>query len=122
MHPVRAAVIAPNDEQRSLQSIRGLLESNFNGDPFQRVIYSESHDEVANGQARVPSEIDTKDSDNWFAQNRSTLAAALAFTAPGIPMLFQGQEFWKTAGSKIQSPWTGTSRKSLAAWCECTGT
>ena len=57
------------------------------------MIYSESHDEVANGQARVPSEIDTKDSDNWFAQKRSTLAAALVFTAPGIPMLFQGQEF-----------------------------
>ena len=57
------------------------------------MIYSESHDEVANGQARVPSEIDTKNSDNCFAQKRSTLAAALAFTAPGIPMLFQGQEF-----------------------------
>jgi 1,4-alpha-glucan branching enzyme len=93
VHPVREAVIAMNDEQRSLDSIRGLLESCFNGDPYQRVIYSESHDEVANGQARVPSEIDTKNSDNWFAQKRSTLAAALAFTAPGIPMLFQGQEF-----------------------------
>ena len=57
------------------------------------MIYSESHDEVANGKSRVPTEIDTKDSDNWFAQKRSTLAAALVFTAPGIPMLFQGQEF-----------------------------
>jgi 1,4-alpha-glucan branching enzyme len=60
---------------------------------FQRVIYSESHDEVANGKSRVPSEIDPKDPKGWFAQKRSTLAAALVFTAPGIPMIFQGQEF-----------------------------
>ena len=30
---------------------------------------------------------------HWAAQKRSTLGAALMFTAPGIPMLFQGQEF-----------------------------
>jgi 1,4-alpha-glucan branching enzyme len=41
----------------------------------------------------VASEIDPKNPDSWFAKKRSTLAAALVFTAPGIPMLFQGQEF-----------------------------
>ena len=93
VHPMRAAVITPNDEQRSLDSVRGALEGRYNGDPFQRVIYSESHDEVANGKARVASEIDPHDPDSWFAQKRTTLAAALVLTAPGIPMLFQGQEF-----------------------------
>ena len=93
VHPIRAAVITPNDENRSLDSIHGALGANYNGDPFQRVIYSESHDEVANGKSRIPSEIDAQDSDNWFAQKRSTLAAALVLTSPGIPMLFQGQEF-----------------------------
>jgi len=78
---------------RSLDSVRGAIEGRFNGDPFQRVIYSESHDEVANGKARVASEIDPHDPDSWFAQKRTTLAAALVLTAPGIPMLFQGQEF-----------------------------
>jgi 1,4-alpha-glucan branching enzyme len=48
---------------------------------------------VANGKARVASEIDPHDPDSWFAQKRTTLAAALVLTAPGIPMLFQGQEF-----------------------------
>ncbi len=45
--------------------------------------------------ARLASstEIEPGRSDGWFAQKRSTLAAALVFTAPGIPMLFQGQEF-----------------------------
>jgi 1,4-alpha-glucan branching enzyme len=93
VHPVRAAVIASQDEDRSLDSVRGAIEGRYNGDPFQRVIYSESHDEVANGKSRVASEIDPHDPDSWFAQKRATLAAALVLTAPGIPMLFQGQEF-----------------------------
>ena len=93
VHPIRAAVITSNDEQRSLDSVRMALEGRYNGNPFQRVIYSESHDEVANGKSRVASEIDPKNPDSWAAQKRTTLAAALMFTAPGIPMLFQGQEF-----------------------------
>ena len=93
VHPIRAAVITPNDEYRSLDSVRGAIGANYNGDPFQRVIYSESHDEVANGKSRVASEIDPQHPDSWFAQKRSTVAAALVLTAPGIPMLFQGQEF-----------------------------
>ncbi len=93
VHPIRAAVITPNDENRSLDSVRQALEGRYNGDPFQRVVYSESHDEIANGQSRVASEIDPDDPASWFAQKRTTLAAALVLTAPGIPMLFQGQEF-----------------------------
>ena len=69
------------------------IATKYNDDAFQRVIYSESHDEVANGKARVPYEINRDDATGWHSQKRSTLAAALVFTAPGIPMLFQGQEF-----------------------------
>ncbi len=93
VHPIRAAVITPNDDQRSLESIRRAIDGGYNGDPFQRVLYSESHDEVANGQARVASEIDPHNPESWFAQKRTTLAAAIVLTSPGIPMLFQGQEF-----------------------------
>lgn len=93
VHPVRAAVIVANDSQRSLDSLRLALEGRYNGDPFQRVVFSESHDEVANGKARISSEIDPKNPNSWFSQKRTTLAAALVLTAPGIPMLFQGQEF-----------------------------
>lgn len=93
VHPVRAAVITPDDAQRSLDSVRLAIEGRYNGDPFQRVIYSESHDEIANGKARVSSEINPSNPECWAAQKRTTLAAALLFTSPGIPMLFQGQEF-----------------------------
>ncbi|MGL4552998.1 MAG: alpha-amylase family glycosyl hydrolase, partial [Gemmataceae bacterium] len=93
VHPVREAVITQEDEHRSMNAIADVIRFNYNGDPFRRVIYSESHDEVANGKARVPQEINPHDPKGYYAQKRSTLAAALVATAPGIPMLFQGQEF-----------------------------
>lgn len=93
VHPIRQAVITSEDEQRSLSAIRDALCYRYNDDAFDRVIYSESHDEVASGKARVPQEVNPKDPKGWYSQKRSTLAAAMVFTAPGIPMLFQGQEF-----------------------------
>lgn len=93
VHPIRATVIAADDTQRSMAALAELISRKYNAAAFQRVIYSESHDEVANGKARVPQEISPDDPTGFFAQKRSTLAAALVFTAPGVPMLFQGQEF-----------------------------
>lgn len=93
VHPIRQAVTAPTDEQRSIAAIRDAIQYRYNDDAFERVIYSESHDAVANGSARVPEEINPDDPKGWYARKRSTLAAAMVFTAPGIPMLFQGQEF-----------------------------
>jgi 1,4-alpha-glucan branching enzyme len=93
VHPIRQAVTAPTDEQRSIAAIRDAIQYRYNDDAFERVIYSESHDEVANGKSRVPEEINPDDPKGWYARKRSTLAAAMVFTAPGIPMLFQGQEF-----------------------------
>ena len=93
VHPVRSVAVAVADESRSMNALAQAIVQRFNEDPFQRVIYSESHDEVANGKARVPQEIDAENSESWFARKRSTLAAAIVFTSPGIPMIFQGQEF-----------------------------
>jgi 1,4-alpha-glucan branching enzyme len=93
VHPIRQAVITPLDESRSLAAIRDAICYRYNDDAFDRVIYSESHDEVANGKERVPQEISPDDPKGWYARKRSTLAAAMVFTAPGIPLLFQGQEF-----------------------------
>ncbi|MHB1318540.1 MAG: alpha-amylase family glycosyl hydrolase, partial [Anaerolineae bacterium] len=93
VHPIRQVVAAPDDGQRSLSAIGDALSFQYNGDAFERVVYSESHDEVASGKARLPQEVDAQDPKSWYAQKRSTLAAAMVLTAPGIPMLFQGQEF-----------------------------
>lgn len=93
VHPVRANLITPNDQDRNMFAIRDALEYRYNGDAFGRMIYTESHDEVANGHSRLPEEIWPGNADSWYSKKRSTLGAALVLTAPGIPMLFQGQEF-----------------------------
>lgn len=92
-HTMRAVVIPPEDDSRDMERVRSALERRFDIDVFNRVVYTESHDEVANGKARIPEEIWPGNVNNWFSKKRSALGAALALTAPGIPMLFQGQEF-----------------------------
>jgi 1,4-alpha-glucan branching enzyme len=92
VHPVREALIHPSDEARSIPDVaKAVVHSYHNA--FDRVIYTESHDEVANGKARVTSEVRGDNPSGWDAQKRATLGAALVLTAPGMPMLFQGQEF-----------------------------
>ncbi|MFO7678625.1 MAG: alpha-amylase family glycosyl hydrolase [Chloroflexota bacterium] len=93
VHPIRHAVITAVDEDRDITAVSQALTTQYNGDPWSRVIYTESHDEVANGKARVPEEIANGDANSYFAKKRATLGAALVFTATGIPMIFQGQEF-----------------------------
>jgi 1,4-alpha-glucan branching enzyme len=93
VHPVREALIAIDDANRSMDAICGAINHKYNHDVFERVIYTESHDEVANGKKRVVSEIDESEDPNRYAVKRSLLGACLMMTAPGIPMLFQGQEF-----------------------------
>ena len=93
VHPVRRAMIEIDDTHRSMASVRDAICHKYNIDVFQRVIYTESHDEVANGKQRVVSEIDPSEKPGRYAKKRSTLGASLVLTAPGIPMLLQGQEF-----------------------------
>ena len=93
VHPVRQAVTVPEDEKRSMTDVARAITQHFNTDVFERVIYSESHDEVANGHQRVTSEVQPEDPQAWYARKRSTLAAGIVLTSPGLPMLFQGQEF-----------------------------
>ena len=93
VHPVRAAVITPNDADRNMWSVRDAIAYSYNGDAFQRVVFTESHDEVANGKSRVPEEIWPGNADSYFSKKRSMLGAAVMFGSPGVPMLFQGQEF-----------------------------
>jgi 1,4-alpha-glucan branching enzyme len=90
---VRQALVAVDDAARNLLALRDVLLHRFDSDAFARVIYTESHDEVANGKARVPEELAPNHAADWIAKKRSTLGAALVFTAPGVPMIFQGQEF-----------------------------
>lgn len=93
IHPIRDEIIKMNDDDRNMDVIAQVLTHKYNHDVFERVIYTESHDEVSNGKARVVQEIaGQEDVNTWFAKKRSTLGAALMLTAPGTPMIFQGQD------------------------------
>lgn len=108
VHPIRDAIIVGDDSLRDMWAVRDALCHRYDGDAARRVIYTESHDEVANGHARVPEEIWPGNAGSWFSRKRSTHGAALVFTAPGIPMIFQGQEFLEDKYFKDTVPldWT----------------
>ncbi|WP_243900210.1 alpha-amylase family glycosyl hydrolase [Hymenobacter defluvii] len=91
VYPIRHAITAYSDEERDMHAVAAAITKVYNGDAFQRVIYTESHDEVANGKSRVTEEIMPGNAHTWFPKKRATLGAALVFTSPGIPMVFQGQ-------------------------------
>jgi 1,4-alpha-glucan branching enzyme len=93
VHPIRQAIIVSDDAARDMNVVRDAILYRYGADAFARVVYTESHDEDANGHERVPEEIWPGNAGSWFSKKRSTLGAALVFTSPGIPMIFQGQEF-----------------------------
>lgn len=76
-----------------LTGITSQLTRRFNGDAFQRVVFVDSHDSAANGGARFNEVLAPGKADNVFTRQQSVIAAAIVMTAPGIPMIFQGQEF-----------------------------
>jgi len=90
---IRNNLITADDSARDMPAVSSMLEQRFNGDAYQRVIFTESHDADSNGAQRLPEMISPGDPWSWWAKKRSTLGAALLLTSPGIPMLFMGQEF-----------------------------
>ena len=104
VHAVRAALVPPDDRARDAYAVRDAIRHRYDADAFQRVIYTESHDEDANGRSRLPEEIWPGNAESWASKKRSTLGAALVFTSPGIPMIFQGQEFLEDEWFHDQDP------------------
>ena len=111
---VRNVLDQPLDESRDMGAICAMVERRYGSDAFSRVVFTESHDADANGGTRVPAEIDPAEPDSVFAKKRSILGAALVFTSPGIPMIFQGQEFlethWFDSGFPVD--WSNATRYS----------
>ena len=90
---LRNALWTSDAPRIDLTGITSELTRRFNGDAFQRVVFVDSHDSAANGGARFNEVLAPGKSDNLFTRQQSVIAAALVMTAPGIPMIFQGQEF-----------------------------
>ena len=75
--PFARPLSSRDDRSRDLGAVSEAIEHRYDLDAFKRVIYTESHDEVANGRARVPEEIWPGKADSWFSKKRSTLGGAL---------------------------------------------
>ena len=112
VHPIRKVLIAADDKARDMHSIRNAILHRYYLNAFERIVYTESHDEVANGKARVPEEVDPGSASSWAAKKKSILGATLVFTVQGIPMIFQGQEFLEDDWFHDQDPidWTKKNR------------
>ncbi len=92
IYGVRPALVAHDDADRDIEAVAAAILGEGRGAPETRVLYTESHDDVADGSVRVPESIAPGEADSWWAKKRAVLGSALVLTAPGIPMLFQGQE------------------------------
>lgn len=78
---------------RTLAGVRYELERRYNGNAFEKVVFSDSHDTAANGSVRLNEAASLGDAADIHAREKTLVASAITLTAPGIPMLLQGQEF-----------------------------
>jgi 1,4-alpha-glucan branching enzyme len=96
-YPMKAALTAIDDSQRDMNSVSAAISHNYGGSSTTRVIFTENHDQVApqNGGERLSQAICPGLTSDcvYYAEKRTTLGAAVLMTSPGVPMIFQGQEF-----------------------------
>lgn len=95
-YEVANVLVPESDDHRDLGTVERLLRGSYAGDPFARLLFTEDHDTVGNGGARLPSRIDPANPESFAARRRSMLAAVLLLTTPGVPMIFMGQEHLAT--------------------------
>lgn len=83
---------------------------------ISRVVFLEDHDVVGdlNGGQRLVTAIDPVTPNSYRARKLSTLGAAVTFAAPGIPMIFQGQEMLENQAfdSGLDVDWSKTNTYS----------
>jgi 1,4-alpha-glucan branching enzyme len=96
-HSVRSALVQAAggaDSPVDVDAIGRALASNGLRDHWRAVHCLENHDIVhVNRESRVVKLADGSNTRSWYARSRSRIALGLLLTAPGIPLLFMGQEF-----------------------------
>jgi len=102
-HASRISAQTAAEEAAMMHTFREILEARYTDDTMQRVIFSESHDN-AGKEGRIPDAVNPLDAESAESIRRTLLAAAIMFTAPGVPQIFQGQEVLDTRYFDIWNP------------------
>jgi 1,4-alpha-glucan branching enzyme len=102
--PMRAQLTLTSDSEVNMETIASSIGQAFNGVFTQNLNYTESHNEVTDGGQRLTTLIDPSAPTSWLALKKSTLGAAILFTSPGVPMIFQGQEFVENEPLAVNMP------------------
>jgi 1,4-alpha-glucan branching enzyme len=101
-YALKGVMTQSDDNARDMGALVGALRTTYGAAATHRVVYTEDHDKVApqNGsdKLRIPEAIWPGHSDSYWSRKRASLGAAVALTAPGIPMLFMGQEMNESRG------------------------
>jgi 1,4-alpha-glucan branching enzyme len=108
-----------NDADRNMATITNAIESNVRYGGVAgtgRVVFLESHDVAGdlNNGVRLVTAIDPATPNSYYARKLSTLGAAVTLTAPGVPMIFQGQEMLESESfdSSTNVDWSKTNTYS----------
>jgi 1,4-alpha-glucan branching enzyme len=117
LRAVVAEATAGRDAQVSMDRLRDALSMTYK-DPGRWTVFQciENHDLLDvrhdDRQPRIAALADpTPDSRSWYARSRAKVATGLLLTAPGVPMIFMGQEFLE---DKYWTDWQG--RPDLLIW------
>jgi len=111
---VRAALSAASSGASSsvnMDAIAGAIANTGLDNRWRAVSCLEDHDIVYAGRdLRIAKLSDQSNSRSWYARSRSRFAMGLLMTAPGIPMIFMGQEFLE------DKQWSDTPNANFEIW------
>lgn len=94
LRDVIANASAPDERPLNMTALGQNLWPKGFYEQWQFVQGPENHDIVYRDRAqRIPRVADPSNPRSWFGRSRARVATGLSLTAPGIPMLFMGQEF-----------------------------
>ena len=106
-----AAAARGGEAAVDLAQVAGYLRDSGLSMRWKAVQCIENHDIVKKGeQARVARLADGSDARSWYARSRARVANGLLMTAPGIPLLFMGQEMLE------DKQWSDDPESGLLLW------
>ncbi|MGD9874372.1 MAG: alpha-amylase family glycosyl hydrolase [Kiritimatiellia bacterium] len=109
-HALRPVFRAARDADRDMDSVAAALSAPAG---MYRVIYTDNHDEAGkiNGEYRMASDVDPGHPESEKARRLCGLAAVIPLTAPGIPLIFMGNEMLMTGSFHDDQPLNWNKRK-----------